>query len=71
MNDKIKALVERIKKNGWTTLIGVCEATLLSVGAETLFDLTNKQRSMVFGMAFLRAAFAALASDAKKDKPDA
>ncbi len=67
MNEKLKELFTRMRRNGWTTLLGICESTLMSVAADTLFDLNNKQRAAVLGMAFLRAAFAAFASDAKKE----
>lgn len=53
-------------KHAATTLIGAGEAALMSVGAEMLFDLTWRQRTLVYGVAFMRALFGAFAADAKK-----
>lgn len=51
-----------------TTIIGVLEATVMGVTAETLFPLTWNQRAAVIGVAFLRALFATLAADGKTVK---
>lgn len=68
MMEKIKALHRRACKNFATTMIAAIEGMLLSVSAEALFDLTNKQRAAVLGMAFLRALFGAFTADAKKEE---
>ena len=53
-------------KNLATTLLGAGEAMMMGVGAEMLFDLTWKQRALVYGVAFMRALFGAVAADARK-----
>lgn len=52
-------------KNWRTTLAGVVESAVLSVGAEQLFNLTWSQRAWVYGVALLRTLVSALAADAR------
>lgn len=66
MKQKLANAWATVTKNGWTTLIGICEGTVMSVAAETLFGLTNKQRAAIIGLAALRATFGAMTRDAKK-----
>lgn len=53
-----------------TTLIGLCEAIVLELSAEMLFELTPKQRAWVITLAVLRATFGFFARDAASKKPD-
>ena len=55
-------------KNWKTTLLGLGEAVMLELTAESLFDLTWEQRRLVLGMGILRACFGYFARDKEQAK---
>ncbi len=52
-------------RNWRTTVAGIAESAVLSVGAEQLFHLTWGQRAWVYGVAILKATVSYLSADAK------
>ena len=55
----------KLPLNWRTTLLAILEAIFLSISAEQLFPLNNKQRAMVITLAVLRATFGYFARDIK------
>lgn len=53
-------------KSWRTFVVGIVEATFLSVGAEVLLHLTWSERGLVYGVALLRAVASALAADSRR-----